>query len=133
MEVLRGEDKKQEAERLLQNRRVLVLFFMDGCGHCEANKPAWDKLTKSLKGMKIIEIEASATPTSSGVSSFPTMKYISDKGETTVEGQRHSAKEIATELGLKLRPRGRSTRRRTFHRRNRKLRHRTLRNYKPLV
>ena len=129
--ILRGADKKKDAEKLLSKRPVLVLFFMDGCPHCAANKPAWDSL-KSQTHIPMAEIEASATPESTGVFGFPTMMLITETGETRkIEGQKSSADEIKKELKMSKK-KGSSRRRKSFrlsNRRSRKLRHRTLRNH----
>lgn len=126
--VYAGANKKQDAEKVLKKRPLLVLFFMEGCPHCEANKPAWNEAKKSMKGRaKVAEIEASATPDSAGVSGFPTMKYVDATGkETTTSGEKTSGGQILSELGVS---RGGSRRRRTHRRHTRKLRHRTLRSY----
>lgn len=132
-----GAAKKQEAQRMLKEPRVLVLFFMTGCPHCEANESAWkDAKAKAGKDVKVVEVEASATPDDAGVNGFPTMKYE----EKEISGQRESGDQILDELkvpkkskkGGSLRRRG-YTNRRTRHRRNIKLRHRTLRNHVSLV
>jgi hypothetical protein len=134
--VLRGADKKKEAEKMLEQKPILVLFFMDGCPHCAANKPAWDGL-KGTVDMPMVEIEASATPESTGVYGFPTMMLIDEKGtKTKTEGQKSSADEIKKELKLSKKKKGSSRRRhalRKTNRRSRKLRHRTLRNYVALI
>lgn len=135
--VLRGANRKKDAEKILK-QPVLVLFFMDGCPHCEANKPAWDeaKKTANASGVKTAEIEASATPESSGVSGFPTMKY-KDK---EISGQKESGDEIIKELGVetkvakaggtrRLRSRVGGSRRVRNRLGGRKLRNRTLRSY----
>ena len=132
--VLRGSAKKKDAEKLLAKRPVLVLFFMEGCPHCEANKPAWDEAKKKVgKGMATAEIEASATPDAAGVSGFPTMKYVDASGaEKSISGAKQTGDEIIKELGVQPKKGGsrrRHTGRRLTHRRNRKLRHRTLRNH----
>lgn len=130
-----GAGEKQDAEKELKKRPVLVLFFMQGCPHCEANEKAWKEVKESApKETKILEIEASATPESAGVKGFPTMKKVDEDGkEKTIEGKRESGKEIEEELELKTSKKGSGRRgrslRRTNRRRNRKLRHRTLRNY----
>jgi phage portal protein BeeE len=122
----------QEAEEILQEKPLVVLFYMEGCPHCAANKPAWDKFKKSCK-LPMAEIEANETPSSSGVNGFPTMMYIKEGGERTViSGKRESAKDIAKELGVPTSGGRRATRRRS-HARRRQLRHRTSRNYVPLV
>ena len=138
--VLRGAAQKQKAEDLMKKKSIVILFFMDGCGHCEANKPAWDKFKSRMGGaIETAEVESEATPDSSGVTGFPTMMYIDEKGQKKeISGAKSSPEEIAKELGVKkvggsrVRRRAHATRRRN-HRRDRKLRHRTLRNNVPLV
>ena len=130
-----GGDKKEDAEKALGKRPVLVLFYMIGCPHCEANKPAWDELKKEHPEEDFVEIEADATPESEGVSGFPTMKHKKEDGsEKVTTGEKKSAKEIADDLDLGLDKKKGSSRRRhalrrTHRRRNRKLRHSTLRNH----
>lgn len=127
-----GAAKKQDAKEALGHRPVLVLFYMIGCSHCAANKPAWDDAkTKVPADTEVLEIESDATPDDAGVSGFPTMMYTNANGKTTkMVGKRKSGGQILTELGV---PQSGSNRRRslrrTHRRRNRKLRHRTLRNY----
>lgn len=134
--ILRGADKKKDAEKMLQQKPILVLFFMDGCPHCAANKPAWDSL-KGTVDMPMVEIEASATPESTGIYGFPTMMMIDEKGmKTQIEGQKSSGEEIKKELKISKKKKGGLRRRHTnrkTNRRNRKLRHRTLRNYVSLI
>ena len=123
----------EEAEELLQKKPLVVLFYMEGCPHCAANKPAWDDFKKSCK-LPMAEIESNETPSSSGVTGFPTMIYIKKDGsKKTIEGKRGSGKEIAKELDIPTSGGRRGTGRGTRHRRVRKLRHRTLRNYIPLA
>lgn len=122
-----GAAKKQDVKKALQSRPVLVLFYMIGCSHCEANKPAWEDAKKTAgKGVDVLEVESSAVPDDEGVQGFPTMRYIDKSGKTTeTTGQKQSGKEIQSELKM-----GGSRRLRRTHRgRNRKLRHRTLRNH----
>lgn len=127
-----GAAKKQDAKKALGNRPVLVLFYMIGCPHCTANKPAWDDAKKRVPaGTEVLEIESDATPDDAEVSGFPTMMYKDKSGkETKTSGEKKSGGQILSELGV---PQSGSNRRRslrrTHRRRNRKLRHRTLRNY----
>ena len=125
-----GAAKKEDAKKALTKRPILVLFYMVGCSHCAANKPAWDK-AKQRGGVEVLEIEATAVPDDEGVQGFPTMRYVDENGKKTeTTGEKGSAEEIEQELGMK---KGGSKRRRslrrTNRRRDRKLRHRTLRNY----
>ena len=126
--VLRGGDKKEAARKLLKKQPLLVLFFMDGCSHCEANKPAWEEAKKKSK-VPTAEIEASATPEEEATG-FPTMKY----GKKKISGKKGSGDEILNELNVpKKSSGGRSRRLITGRRVNRliggKSRHRTLRSY----
>ena len=130
--VLRGGNKKEEAKKLLKTRPLLVLFFMDGCPHCEANKPAWEEAKKKAD-VPTAEIEASATPEEEATG-FPTMKYKSDSGTKETSGQKESGDEILDELKVpKKSSGGRRRRLRSLRRVNRlggrKTRHRTLRSY----
>jgi len=132
---------KQDAEKLLQKRPALVLFYMIGCPHCEANESAWKEAKQRVKKespeTEVVEIEAENTPMSAGVHSFPTMIYKSRGGdEKKVEGAQQNASELLSNVGLKLKGgsrRRRGVTRRLSNARLRKFRHRTLRNYVPLV
>jgi thiol-disulfide isomerase/thioredoxin len=127
-----GGAKKQDAKKALAQRPVLVLFYMIGCPHCEANKPAWEEAKKKVSDdVKIVEVDAEATPDDEGVSGFPTMKYKKGEDEEEeISGQKSSGEEILKELKApKKKSGGRRTLRRSHGRRNRKFRHRTLRNY----
>ena len=128
-----GAAKKKVAERMLQKRPVLVLFYMIGCPHCEANEKAWKEASKKVGGaIKTLRIDADATPESTGVSGFPTMKYIDKSGkENVITGAKESGDEILSELQVPTSTRGgrRRSRRSRTHRLSRKLRYRTLRNY----
>ena len=128
-----GAAKKEDAKKALGKRPVLVLFFMNGCPHCEANKPAWEELKKEHPDKEFVEVESEATPDDEGVSGFPTMKHKKEDGtEKVTSGEKRSAKEIADDLDLGIK-KGSSRRRRALRRthrgRNRKLRYRTLRNH----
>jgi len=132
--VLRGGNKKEEAKKLLKTRPLLVLFFMDGCPHCDANKPAWEEAKKKAD-VPTAEIEASATPEEEATG-FPTMKYKSDSGTKEISGQKESGDKILDELKVpKKSSGGRRRRGRSLRRVNRlggrKTRHRTLRSYVP--
>ena len=130
--VLRGNDKKEEAKELLKKQPLLVLFFMDGCPHCDANKPAWEEAKKKAN-VPTAEIESSATPEEEATG-FPTMKYKSSDGTKETTGQKKSGDEILEELKVPKKSTG-GRRRRLRSRRHvnrrggRKSRHRTLSSY----
>ena len=113
----------------MSGRTTVVYFFMIGCPHCEAMRPAWEDAKKKLKkgGMEVKETESKEVGPTHGVQSFPTVVAFKNGQEVKrIEGSRDKGSEIVSELGLQ---RGGSRRRRTY-RGKRKTRHRTLRNYK---
>ena len=109
-----------------------MYFYMIGCPHCEAMRPAWEDAKKKLKkgGMEVKETESKEVGPDDGVSSFPTViAYKGGQEAKRIEGSRDSGSQIMGELGLK----GGGSRRGRTHRGKRKTRHRTLRNYKALA
>jgi len=114
----------------------MILYYMDGCGHCAHNQPAWEDAKKKMKGKaEIKEIESANAPT---IKSFPTMVFIADGKEESISGAKDSGDQILKELKIRneggsrgsrgSRVRRRNTRGRATRGRNRKIRHRTLRN-----
>lgn len=88
-------------EKNLKRRPLLVLFYMNGCSHCEANKPKWDEMKKKHIHIPVEEIESANVPQSERVSGFPTMKFKPRHGrERVLTGQQESASEIERKLGL---------------------------------
>lgn len=125
--VLRGAEKKEEAKKILEKKPILVMFFMDGCPHCESTMPHWDKMAGAHPEVEMVKIEASATPDDSGVSGFPTMEYRSPTGSVKrIDGERASPTQIESELGLRTKGGRRRRTLRHRNRRSRKFRHRSL-------
>ena len=71
----------------LKKKHGVILFYMDGCGHCETMKPAWNKLITELKDKHKNEIILGAVESSNmdmfkkhgispSVSGFPTILYF---------------------------------------------------------
>lgn len=71
----------------LKKKHGIVLFYMNGCGHCETMKPSWNKLIMELKDKHKNEIILAAIESSSmdmfkthginpAVSGFPTILYF---------------------------------------------------------
>ena len=112
-----------DVKESLNSRPVLVLFYMEGCSHCEANKPKWDEFKKKFKKIPVVEIESANVPPEENVTGFPTMKYKPRRGrERVISGEQSSAAEIGRKLGVTHRlTRHRS--RRAFHTTRRGLRH----------
>lgn len=111
----------------MSRRTAVVYFYMIGCPHCEAMRPAWNDAKKKMKGVNVQEKESRDVEMNDGVQSFPTIVLYKDGREIKrIEGSREKSAQILSELGL------RSLRRHTY-RGKRKTRHRTLRNYKALA
>lgn len=116
----------------MSKRTTVVYFYMIGCPHCEAMRPAWEDAKKKLKkrGMEVKETESKEVGPEDGVSSFPAViAYKGGEEAKRIEGSRDSGSQIMSELGLK----GGGSRRGRTYRGKRKTRHRTLRNYKALA
>lgn len=71
----------------LKKKHGVVLFYMNGCGHCVTMKPAWNKLINELKEKHKHEIILGAIESSNmdifnkhglkpSVSGFPTILYF---------------------------------------------------------
>lgn len=74
----------------LKKKHGVVLFYMNGCGHCVAMKPAWNKLINELKEKHKNEIILGAIESGNmdifnkhglkpSVSGFPTILYFNPK------------------------------------------------------
>ena len=74
----------------LKNKHGVVLFYMNGCGHCVTMKPAWNKLINELKEKHKNEIILGAIESGGmdifnkhglkpSVSGFPTILYFNPK------------------------------------------------------
>jgi len=88
-------------EKRFKRRPLLVLFYMEGCSHCEANKPKWDEFKRKHSKIPVEEIESANVPPEENVSGFPTMKFKPKRGrERVISGQQESAGEIERKLGL---------------------------------
>ena len=71
----------------LKKKHGIVLFYMNGCGHCETMKPTWNKVITELKDKHNNEIILGAIESSNmdmfkkhgispSVSGFPTILYF---------------------------------------------------------
>ena len=72
------------------NNKIFILYYMEGCGPCNATKPEWAKLKnvftkyKNSNDVAIVEIDqvlSNKVKTSKEVpNSFPTMRMVTNKG-----------------------------------------------------
>jgi thiol-disulfide isomerase/thioredoxin len=79
--------------------QIFILFYMEGCGPCNATRPEWEKLKNVLKNTKnnnnivIVDIDQTLSDKLKGIrepSAFPTMRYITNGG-TEVENYEDSS------------------------------------------
>jgi hypothetical protein len=79
-------------ENILNNGKAFILIYMEGCGPCNAVRPEWKKLENILKNISniddiaIIDIDKDIIENVKYIknppNSFPTMRYITNKGNT---------------------------------------------------
>jgi vacuolar-type H+-ATPase subunit F/Vma7 len=72
------------------DNKGFILYYMEGCGPCNATRPEWDKLKHSLKKfannntIAIVDIDqelaSKVKDSNKEPSSFPTMRFITNKG-----------------------------------------------------
>lgn len=84
-------------------KQIFVLFYMEGCGPCNATRPEWSKIEGLLKkkyshnnNIVIADVDQqllSEIKNISGISGFPTMRYIADHGKTSEEYEKSSIRE----------------------------------------
>jgi glutaredoxin len=69
---------------------VVSLYSMQGCPHCVAFKPEWDKFTANLpNGVSAQQIDANDPKTQeAGVTGFPTIIITKNGKNTTYNGER---------------------------------------------
>jgi protein disulfide-isomerase A1 len=97
--VLRREGFTSSPGSLLEdvkNKKVLVLFYNNNCGHCKELKPEWDKAEAKMSDkMVAIDVtnssdEAIKTITTKfNINSYPTMLVLDNGSKTdTYDGER---------------------------------------------
>ena len=67
----------------LSGKRGVVLFWADWCGYCQAYKPTFEKLYKSLKTTNIYAVHCpdhQEVCSAFGISSYPTLAFVDEQG-----------------------------------------------------
>jgi hypothetical protein len=95
------EDKNEKGENLIDklnkfinknNSHVFILYYMEGCGPCNATRPEWKKLKNVFKKYEndeniiIVDIDQILSSKLKGLkepTSFPTIRYITNNGNYT--------------------------------------------------
>ena len=117
-----------EFNEKIKSSKVIVLFYMNGCPHCENVKGEfWNKLQDNNPlGTTYAQIESTKLPSDTDVTGFPTFKKFSNGNEIKrIDGEVDKSK-FDKELGLS------GGRRRRFRSRRGKRKSRTTRRRIPL-
>jgi thiol-disulfide isomerase/thioredoxin len=83
-------------EYVKQGKKIFILIYLEGCGPCIATRPEWKKLENVLKDkyktnndLVVIDVDQELlkkmTKLKEQPKGFPTILYITDKGETFEE------------------------------------------------
>lgn len=79
IKVVSVKDHAEKPEEHKSSEAVCVFFHMNGCGHCEAMKPEWQKLSemKEYKGCKFVDHESKDEDIMNKhqIQGFPTIKF----------------------------------------------------------
>lgn len=91
--VLTSANKEQFKEATKKDQPMLILYYAEWCGHCQALHPTWEALKKKVEkmdGIVIGEVEYTnmqALPTSlKNIRGFPTIQIL-EKGKVKTEYQ----------------------------------------------
>jgi hypothetical protein len=84
-----------------KNNKLFILFYMEGCGPCNATRPEWNKIqnimsSSSLSNVYIIDIDQVLSNKLKNIqepNSFPTIRYIANGGKES-ENYEDSSLEI---------------------------------------
>ena len=89
-----NKNTKMFNEYVEQGKHIFVLFYLDGCGPCNATRPEWKKIENALKDkygknetIVIADVDQELLKEIKYLTSqpkgFPTIRYISNKGKTS--------------------------------------------------
>jgi thiol-disulfide isomerase/thioredoxin len=81
-------------EYVEQGKHIFVIFYLEGCGPCNATRPEWKKIENVLKdkygkndNIVIADVDQELLKEIKYLTTqpkgFPTLRYISDKGKTS--------------------------------------------------
>jgi thiol-disulfide isomerase/thioredoxin len=93
-----------ELKSLMKKKGVVIFFFMDGCGHCEATRPAWEELSRSGIPLEFAEVESSVVSPELGIRGFPHFHLVDVPPKTCTNlWQRLSLLKKSLKQGAELR------------------------------
>lgn len=81
-------------EYVEKGKHIFVIFYLEGCGPCNATRPEWKKIEQVLKGkygknenIVIADVDQELLKEIKYLTTqpkgFPTIRYISNKGKTS--------------------------------------------------
>jgi thiol-disulfide isomerase/thioredoxin len=86
-------DTSEFNESIIKGKNIFVIFYLEGCGPCNATRPEWAKLENVLNKYKdndnivVADIDQDFLKNIKYLTSqpkgFPTIRYISHKGENS--------------------------------------------------
>ena len=90
----KNNNTKMFNEYVEQGKHIFVIFYLEGCGPCNATRPEWSKIENALKDKygkneKLViadvdqELLKEIKYLTTQPKGFPTLRYISDKGKTS--------------------------------------------------
>jgi len=90
-----GLTKIDKLNNIINNKKskVFILYYMEGCGPCNATRPEWDKMKNVFKKFKkddnvaIVDIDQVLSSKIKNIqppNSFPTMRVITNGGKKNV-------------------------------------------------
>jgi hypothetical protein len=93
-ENLDGKTPIETFNRLLENplNRVFILYYMEGCGPCNAVRPEWEKLKNTMKTIEkrediaIVDVDQVLSNKLKNMKEpehFPTMRFVTDQGNVS--------------------------------------------------
>ena len=103
MKVIRDSSQAKEVEALMRKKGVVIFFFMEGCSHCEATRPAWEQLSQSGLPYEFAEVESAAVSPQFGIQGFPHFHMKEKSGKVVkVDGEKTTKDDLAKALGIKV-------------------------------
>jgi thiol-disulfide isomerase/thioredoxin len=58
---------------MMAQQSSAIMFYMNGCGHCERMKPIWSQIAREKPDLKFYKVESSVFPMEGG---YPQYKFI---------------------------------------------------------
>jgi len=118
------ESEKELEEILKSPEKVVIFYFWNMCGHCQAMHEPYEQLENDHKDVKFVKVETKNIPKKLKKTAFPEFELREGGQVKKTVGGEMTKEELGTKLfGEKLGGRRRRTRSRRLRRRTRKTLH----------